>query len=326
MDLTIEHATAGFLLARQIEGCSPCTLRNYSLDLRRLAAHLGPATALAHVTAADLRGFLARLQTSRIAPPGVAPRPAAVLSPKTILNTHTTLRSLWRWAVAEGYAATNVAAQITPPRPSATAVEPLTREEVHALLRAVEQSRPYRDRPGSRNTRPADLRRRDRALILVLLDTGIRASELCGLSVADYNQTTGALSVFGKSRHNSGAGRQRIVYIESLTRKALWAYLVRRDAPPDAPLFATTDGAPIERRHLALHLRRLGRRAGVPNVHPHRFRHTFAIAYLRNGGDPYTLQQLLGHSSLDMVKRYLAISQVDCAAAHHRCSPVANWL
>jgi site-specific recombinase XerD len=85
------------------------------------------------------------------------------------------------------------------------------------------------------------------------------------------------------------------------------------------------DGHEMNRSRLLKILVSLGKRSGVSDVHPHRFRHTFAIQYLRNGGDPYTLQALLGHSSLDMVKVYLRIAQIDIDTAHRRASPVNNW-
>jgi integrase/recombinase XerD len=64
---------------------------------------------------------------------------------------------------------------------------------------------------------------------------------------------------------------------------------------------------------------------GDPNLHPHRFRHTFAIQFLRNGGNIFALQQLLGHSSLEMVKHYAQLAEMDLENAATHSSPADNW-
>ena len=69
----------------------------------------------------------------------------------------------------------------------------------------------------------------------------------------------------------------------------------------------------------------IGKRAGVPDAHPHRYRHTFVINCLRSGGDPYTLQALLGHETMETVQIYLQIAQADLYSTHDRASPVENW-
>lgn len=334
MNITLSQAIDGFTLARQVAGCSDYTIRNYRLDLQRFSAFLDHDPPLPDITAMDVRDFLHQLQTTRLESAGVAPRPARIPSPKTVRNAHTTLSSLWTWALEEGYADVHVVRAVQAPRASHHEIQPLSQADVKALLAAITHSQPWHSQPETRNARPSWLCRRDRAIVLLLLDTGIRASELCDLTRPDVDLRQGTAEVRGKSRLNAGQGKQRVVYFGTRTRKALWQYLQGevpfslrgQDAPdPDRHLFLTTEGGPIDRRHLATHFRRLGRRAGVSPSNPHRFRHTFAINYIKNRGDPFTLQKLLGHGSLDMVKRYLAIAQVDCENGHRRAGPVDHW-
>jgi len=325
MQITLTQAIEGFLLEKAVAGCSPHTIRNYTLTLRRLSDHFDTDPPLRDITANQIRAFLRKLQTTQIAPAGPIPRPPRHLSPKTILNIHTCLSSLWTWATSEGYTDHHIIRDITPPDPDPPIIEPFTRDEIQALLRAAEYSAPWKTRPHTRTARPPEIALRDKAIIYFFLDTGIRAAELCNLRLSDCDLQTGTALIIGKSRRGSGKGKQRLVYIGTNTRKALWQYLATRDHQPDDPLFATRDGNPYDRRHIARHLKRLGRRAGIKNVYPHRFRHTFAITYIRNGGDIFTLQQILGHTTLDMVRRYLKIAQTDCETAHRRASPVDNW-
>jgi hypothetical protein len=107
-------------------------------------------------------------------------------------------------------------------------------------------------------------------------------------------------------------------------------YLTPRisEAAPHDPLFVVgpaDDERGITRDVLSRLISRIGERAGVEKAHPHRFRHTFAVNYLRNGGDVLTLQRLLGHESLEMVRHYANVAAADCAAAHKTADPVDNW-
>ena len=159
---------------------------------------------------------------------------------------------------------------------------------------------------------------RDKASLLLFLDTGLRVSEACRLRVEDLNQETGEILV---APHGSGQKtKPRTAYLGKVAQRAMWLYLAKRPNLVKKDRLFEMDGDTI--RSL---LRRLGERAGVNDVHPHRLRHTFAITYLRNGGDVYSLKYLLGHSSLKMVEHYLHLTGTDASNAHRKASPADNW-
>jgi integrase/recombinase XerD len=161
---------------------------------------------------------------------------------------------------------------------------------------------------------------RDRAILLFLLDTGVRAAELLGVDLEDVDLILGVVQI------RRGKGRKpRRVYLGRESRKALRSYLAARDSGPDA-LFLGRFGDRLGYTGLRGIVRRRAARAGVDPPTIHAFRRAFALAMLRAGVDIYTLQKLMGHKSLAVLRRYLAQSDDDLAEAHRRSSPVDKSL
>jgi len=298
----------GYMYTLQARHLSQHTVWDYENTIRKFTAYLGDDLPFCEITARHIEGFL-------ISQNG--------LTNKTLLNYHVGLSAVWTWAVREKYTDEHVVHAVQRPKPEQREIVPYTRDEVKAMLNSLKRTRVYQ-RAGQR---PADhgipfgAPERNRAIILMLIDTAVRADELCQARVRDLDKRNLRLHVMGKG------AKERYVPFSAQTGQALWRYLAMRgtDLDPSASLFVTKDNRPMTRDRLYHLLEVIGDRAGVPNVNIHRFRHTSAIEYLRNGGDPYTLQKLLGHSTLEMVRRYLAIVQVDLDNAHKRASPVDNW-
>jgi len=117
-----------------------------------------------------------------------------------------------------------------------------------------------------------------------------------------------------------------VVPFSSITSLALWRYLATRpDARPVEPLFITTRDRALNKYGVRDVVVSLGDRAGVDNAHPHRFRHTFAINFLRNGGNLLALQDLLGHERMDTVRIYAKQAEVDLERQQKGASPADRW-
>jgi integrase/recombinase XerD len=297
--MRLSAALQGYWLDKQLHFSATTTPR-YQLTFRRLVEFVGDVE-IASITGDDLRRFLAHLSSTYR------------LSKRTVHDSWVHLSSLWTWAEVELQIAHILRNQVRQPEFTRRKPDPFTSHEIKRLLTGV-----ARDAGGARRATAA----RDYALLLTLLDTGLRVSELCALTIADYDAEQGRLHVrHGKGR---GGGKERFVVVGKRTQKALWRYLATREITPAAPLFATRAGGVLTRTELHHQLARLGKRVGVTHVHPHRFRHTFAITFLRNGGNLAVLKELLGHEALQMVLHYAELAQHDIDASQ-RYSPVDNW-
>lgn len=293
----IDTAVKDFIEARRAARKSERTLVHYQYNLSKFATYVGPDRHVHTITPADVREFLSAQTT---------------VGDKTVLAYHTALSALYTYLVSQRIVGEHIMRSVEPPDPEDCEVVPFTKEEVTALILACDLSKPYRRGKQRTMQHATQNAKRDRAVIYVLLDTGLRVTELVTFTVADMN--INGIKVLGKGK------KERWVPMSPTTHDCLWMYLdTRKDLKKNDVVF------PVSRSGVLQACKRLEKRSGVSDVHPHRFRHTFAITFLRNGGDPWTLQKILGHSTMDMVKKYLAIVRADLERIHAKASPVENW-
>lgn len=161
---------------------------------------------------------------------------------------------------------------------------------------------------------------RDRALLMVLLDTGLRKQEVTDLNVGDVNQANGEIYV----RSGKG-GKSRTVFMGKKTRRAVAAYMrLRKGLTDESPFWATEQGERLAYHSVRQVIRRRAEEAGIKEPGIHDFRRAFAINFLRNGGDVATLRRLLGHGNLNVVLRYLDLVKDDLQVSHSKFGPVDN--
>ena len=321
--LKISKAIPGFLQYKSAEALSPSTLESYRKHLEQWFAYLGDKD-VKKITPQEIRAYLVWLQTEY--KPHRFGGNEQRLSPKTVHNVWISLSAFFSWANRE-FNFPSPMKMVPRPKFEVALIEPFTKEEIEVLLTACD----YSHEAKTERRRKFVMRRftayRDRAVILFLLDTGLRSSELCALKIGDVDQKTGKVTIKHGATGGAKGKKGRVVYMGKSTRRALWRYLATREDADDSEtsLFLGKFYRPLNKGVLRQLLARLGDKAKVVKVHPHRFRHTFAITYLRSNGDLFTLKALLGHSSLDMVQHYARIAQVDIEAAHRRASPADNW-
>jgi integrase/recombinase XerD len=320
--LLMSKAIVGFTGYKSAEGLSNRTIESYELILNKWLEWNGDVL-ITKIKSQNITCYLNWLRNDYV--PQRITGKTHPLSPKTIRNIFICLSSFFSWASIE-FQIDSPIKNVPPPKFSIKEIIPFSKDDIDKILRACVYSREADTVIRKKYSMRRPTANRDRALIMALLDTGLRASELCALRICDLDIKTGRIEV----RHGVGGGAKggkgRSVYVGKTTRRAIWRYLSGRDDQNEisSPLFLV-EGIrrfnPDSLRHLIV---RLATKSGVQDAHPHRFRHSFAIIYLRSGGDIFTLQELLGHRSLEMVRHYSHIAQLDIQEAFQRASPVDN--
>ena len=288
--IPISEAVDEYLLVCELEQKSPRTVQAYAETLRlfqRLVAQEGLPATVASFTTRDVYRFI-----RAVADGGVATG--------TRHRRFRETRAFFSWCVRMDYAVKNPFARIANVRLEYKLIRPFEREEIVRLLEACDPATEF----GCRN----------RALIWLLLDTGLRSSEALQVELADIDWAQGRIQI----RHAKGR-RERVVPLGAVPSDALRTYCDRFRGWTAGGLFLTSRGRrqPLHLFALTTLFERLGRKAGVADTHAHRFRHTFATWALEGHAREVDVQHLLGHATTHMLRRYAATYDANQAAEAH---------
>jgi integrase/recombinase XerC/integrase/recombinase XerD len=296
-EVNLDKLVVHFAQSNKAEGKSPKTVSWYSEMLHgfiRFLESQGCRAVLSEFDVESVREFIVHEQERGI-------------SPFTVQAKARSLKAFSSWLFREGYTPENLLYDLKLPKVPSMLIKPLTGDEIGQLL---EYQNPL-----------TTIGCRDIAILILMIDTGIRLSELCGLHFEDAHVEEGYLKVMGKG------SKERIVPVGATAQKTLWRYIIHFRpeplVPADAYLFLTLDGKPLKPNAVKLLINRWGKKAGVPRLHAHLCRHTFATNYLvHKCGDVFRLQQILGHTSLEMVRRYIHYASAQYLINGRTLSPV----
>ncbi|CAM3912897.1 hypothetical protein GCM10009865_54380 [Aeromicrobium ponti] len=159
-------------------------------------------------------------------------------------------------------------------------------------------------------------------MLLLFLDTGIRANEALGLTSKDFDYEQKIIKIPATLAKNTIA---RILPLSKKTAKMIHTLIKENSIFEDTEyIFLFNYGGRIDPSWVRSRIKKYGEQAGIQNIRvsPHTFRHTFAKFYILNGGDAFTLQRILGHSTMNMVRKYIQMNGEDIKQQHNQYSPI----
>ena len=313
---TLQRAIADYLLDHEGGNSSLKTLQWHQTALGLLRSFLEQersVTLVGEVDAPDINAWFAYMRKT----PGSRGQPR---SERTIQTYARSARAFFHWLVRRETIERSPFDRVVFPKVGKPLIRTIEPEEFERLLLACTppgEVGPFVDRAAARN----------RAILWVLYDTGIRLSELCGLRLRDFDRKHGLLTVLGK-----GSKERRIALGQNCLRNLLY-YLDRHrpnaeelaewGSAGEEHLFLSETRLPLTKNGVILFFKRIRERAGITDkrISAHIFRHSFAIRYLILGNDPFSLQELLGHEDMTTVKNYMHMNDETIQSQKRKYSP-----
>ena len=288
---TIEETFSDFIISRKTKGLAEKTLQSYQSQFQAVARHMDVKMDIAMLQKADLDAMIISMRD-------------ASLSPNSINSYTRTLKSFFSWCNEQGITRLNIPLY----KAEETVKETYSDAELAALLK----------KPDIRKATFAEYR--DWVIINFLLNCGSRAATVRAIQIRDVDMDGGM--VFYRHTKNRKA---QVIPLCSAMVAILREYLRHRGGEAADYLFCTETGSQLTENGLRQSIARYNTRRGVQKTSIHLFRHTFARKYLIDcGGDAFTLQKLLGHSTLAMTKHYCAIFDADLTKNYDNFSPLAQ--
>lgn len=296
-----------FIRKEIVQGSTKATIRHYKTHIGFFMKYFGDKD-INKVTYGVYENYILYLRDKDKESSGFVGKKQK-LSGRTIKTYASALKTFLNYAYEEGYLKENVASKIKMPRYKKKVIQILSFKEIKLLLSSFDMD----TFPGCR----------DLFITVLMLDAGLRLSEVTKLRESDFNFENNTIKVDGKGQ------KERLVPLTPFIKECFTLYKYRYYSlfdnvlSTDSVFIRTLGDEPITKNTISLIFRRLRNRLNL-NIHPHLLRHTFATLYLVNGGDINSLQIILGHTTLTMVLNYLHLANLINMSLKTQYSPLSN--
>lgn len=309
MNITVGECIQQFLVEQELKGNTVKTIRFYDNNLRYFSDYVGADKPIRELTIADLNGYLLALKKKpKLEGHPFYPAKEDVKLTTTTIQTYVrAVRGFLGWLQQESYIVDNLHQRFKLPKATKKAIEILSDDEIDTIMKAYKTT--------------AEMGLRNACIIALMLDCGLRRNEVLSLDYDNLHISQGVIKVSGKGQ------KERIVPLGLHTKKLLMKYMGGYRSLPEYDtkrLFISKDLKPMSESSIKMMFQRLRKRTKIDRLHPHILRHTFSTKYLMNGGDIFSLQQILGHTSLEMVRKYSHLASSYVVQNHKKFSPLDN--